>query len=135
MESFVIPDLKPELETCDYIYTKNKKGDVQSLGFNIKNLFLQNDIPILEKHNGLITPAGLHIFIPPNKDTIEEDEKITDEDNVIPIDIYEKLLNLHKKNMYNNKNITGEKQSKKNNSTKKNKRKKKHSRGTRKKLN
>ena len=125
MESFVIPDLKPELETCDYIYTKNKKGDVQSLGFNIKNLFLQNDIPILEKHNGLITPAGLHIFIPPNVDTNIEDENITTEDNVIPEDIYERLLNLHKRN------ITKPFVVKKKPCTKKNKLKKKHSRGTR----
>ena len=129
MESFSIPDLKNELDQNDYIYTKNKKGDVESLGFNIKNLFLQNDIPILEKHNGLITPAGLHLFIPSNVDTRLDnnikDENITTEDNVIPEDIYEQLLNLHKRS------ITKPYVVKKKPCTKRKKLKKKHSRGTR----
>jgi hypothetical protein len=126
MESIAIPDLKDELDTNDYIYTKNKKGDVQSLGFNIKNLFIDNNLPILEKHNDYIIPVGIHLFIP-KEDNYDEYNKIDAEDNVVPVDIYDKLLDLHKKNI-----IQPRKETK--NNSKKNKRKKKHSRGTRKKL-
>ena len=126
MESIAIPDLKDELDTNDYIYTKNKKGDVQSLGFNIKNLFIDNNLPILEKHNDYIIPVGIHLFIP-KEDNYDEYNKIDEEDNVVPVDIYDKLLDLHKKNI-----IQPRKETK--NNSKKNKRKKKHSRGTRKKL-
>tara|TARA_B110000467_G_C17971791_1_gene290528 strand:- start:98 stop:481 length:384 start_codon:yes stop_codon:yes gene_type:complete len=126
MESIAIPDLKDELDTNDYIYTKNKKGDVQSLGFNIKNLFIDNNLPILEKHNDYIIPVGIHLFIP-KEDNYDEYNKIDEEDNVVPVDIYDKLLDLHKKNI-----IQPCKETK--NNSKKNKRKKKHSRGTRKKL-
>ena len=126
MEHIIIPDLKSELDTCDYIYTKNKKGDVESLGFKLNNLFMNHDIPILEKNTDYVLPVGIHLFIP--NEEYDIDSEITEEENVIDDDIYEKLLSLHKKNMLTTS------QKKKNNNTKKKKLKKKHSRGTRKNL-
>lgn len=133
MESIEIPDLKNELDTNDYIYTKNKKGDVQSLGFNIKNLFIDNDLPILEKHNDYVIPVGIHLFIP-KEDTPDECNEINEEENVVPGDIYDKLLALHKKNMVQPLKATKDTTSTTKNTTKKKKLKKKHSRGTRKNL-
>lgn len=126
MEHIIIPDLKSELDTGDYIYTKNKKGDVESLGFKLNNLFMNHDIPILEKNTDYVLPVGIHLFIPNEENDI--DSEIREEENVIDDDIYEKLLSLHKKNML----ATSKK--KKNNNTKKKKLKKTHSRGTRKNL-
>jgi len=128
MEHIIIPDLKSELDTSDYIYTKNKKGDVESLGFKLNNLFMNHDIPILEKNTDYILPVGIHLFIPNQEEEQYNDNEITEEENVIDDDIYEKLLSLHKKNML----ATSKK--KKTNNTKKKKLKKKHSRGTRKNL-
>lgn len=133
MESIKIPDLKNELDTNDYIYTKNKKGHVQSLGFNIKNLFIDNDLPILEKHDDYVIPVGIHLFIP-KEETPDECNKINEEENVVPVDIYDKLLALHKKNMIQPLKETKHNIPIKKTHTKKKQLKKKHSRGTRKHL-
>ena len=124
MEHVIIPDLKSELDTNDYIYTKNKKGDVESLGFKLNNLFMNNDIPILEKIDNYVVPAGIHLFIP--YEDYQTNDSISEEENVIDDDIYEKLLNLHKNNMLDSNN------KKKHSGTKKRKLKKNKSRGTRK---
>lgn len=112
------------MESSDFVYTKSEDGKIQSNGYTIENMFLENDIPLVKrggkkgKHQGggifnvstLAVPFGLYLM---QRASIPESKYIKEEQKVEFMDesLYDKLVNLVSPNK--NKNTSKKPKTKK----------------------
>lgn len=94
------------METSDFVYTKDENGKIQSNGYTIENMFLENDIPLVKKGkkgkqqggsifnvSTLAVPFGLYLM---QRASIPESKYVKEEQQVEFMDesLYDKLVNL-----------------------------------------
>ena len=94
------------METSDFVYTKDENGKIQSNGYTIENMFLENNIPLVKKGkkgkqqgggifnvSTLAVPFGLYLM---QRASIPESKYIKEEQQVEFMDesLYDKLVNL-----------------------------------------
>ena len=111
------------METSDFVYTKDEDGKIQTNGYTIENMFLENNIPLVKrgkkgKQQGggifnvstLAVPFGLYLM---QRASIPESKYIKEEQKVEFMDesLYDKLVNLVSPNK--NKNTSKKSKTKK----------------------
>ena len=87
----------------NFVYTKNKNGDIEAGGYKINNELLNNTINGGGALTDIIVPAGLFVskkILEKNKNVMSKTEDSID---VIEEDLYSKLLNLVQPNSKTNK--------------------------------
>lgn len=87
----------------NFVYTKNKNGDIEAGGYKINNELLHNTINGGGALTDIIVPAGLFVskkILEKNKNVMSKTEDSID---VIEEDLYSKLLNLVQPNSKTNK--------------------------------